>query len=305
MKLENPQELVAAIEVNNALTAQLKEFQTTKEELDAANKRADEADAAMKALEAENKELKDAAILVVPKHPDNELPAEEKKKPETKPEEGTEPANKVEPVADGVAQPEASKEAPKTEAVTAETPAIEAVTVESLQKQVVELTERLAAFIEAAADAEEKTEKVQDQFENLAEHLAPKGEAPEIIEAGDGETEEKRVAESRDAWLKLAKSKNPLDQRKARLMKKADPRIAESIGISAEDIAPESAKPSFSADEVATFTKWQMILAEAKFAKQTKQSKLEAEKIVEARRFRNKTENKPAIDACLTGGLAV
>lgn len=302
MKIENSQELVAAIEVNNALTAQLKEFQTTKEELEASKKEAEEANKSLAAALAENKELKDTALVA--KKPEKVEPkVEAKNEPEAKTEAAVEVATKEAPekTPEAPAKTEAAKPEPKVEEKAA--PTADVVSVESLQQQIADLSERLAAFEEVAAEAIEDKEKAQGQFENLAQHLKLKGGTPEVIEAGDGVTEEKEASEAHETWLKLAKSKNPEDQRAARLMKKSNPLIGEAITAKIADTRIESAKPLFSAEDVAVFTKWRMILAEANLAKEMRQTKLQVEKDAEARRFHNKAENKTVIDACLASGL--
>lgn len=283
MKLENTPELLAAIEKSDALTAQLKELEAMKVEYEAAKtehetakKQLTEITGERDALETENKELKTAAAVV--ENVGEQIVAEVA--------ENTE-------LTEALTVKETELAAKQTEFETQLT---------AKDAEIAELKEKAEAFESLAVDYADEAETVQTQFELLGQHLGKKGIKPEITAAELVKEQEEETAHKE--WVAKANSKDPAERMAARRMKKSDPKIGERIAKSAEVVTAPSVATTFTAEQMKIFTAWQTLLAEAKIAQQTKQSKLEAEKMVEARRFRTKEANKTAIDACLAAGLS-
>lgn len=279
MKIEKPTELADAVAKLDTLEQQLKDFEETKTKLEEANTALAEATNQVTALETENKEIKQQLATSDTARDSFEKAFDEEK------------AKVAELTATSEAKPEA-----KVEELDSKTPVIEVNGVDviaELKSQIEELKGRLDASIEVAADKAEETDAVKEQVALVASQLTPKGQIPDIEEAGSTEKNE-----SYKTWMTLATSKRPEDRRAARQLKKHNPEInSEITKVTAPAAAFSPVKPTVTSEQLAVYSRWQSILKEADVNK--KNYKLHAEKVVEARRFYNAEGNRAIIDACL------
>lgn len=273
-KIDNPTELANCIAQNDALTAQLAEFEAMKAEFEQAKTDLAAAQASLAeittqrdAFEAENKDLKTAASAY--EDVGKQIEAEVQKNVEL-----------TQAVAD------AQK---ALEDATADYAALK----EAQDAEIASLKEQAEAFINLATEHAEEAESVQAQFELLGQHLQKKGAVPDIVEGG---IEKDEASESYKTWISAALSKRPEDRRAARLMKKANKEITSVITKNTTPAPPvvAGAAPAVTPAQLAKHAEWMELRAKAKA--NDKNPKLHAEYVVAARRLYK--EHQADIDAC-------
>jgi chromosome segregation ATPase len=272
MKLDNPTELAALVAKADEQAARIveleaaqAEFETTKTELETAKDALAEVTTEVEALRTENADFKTAL-------------------------------DAVEDVA-GQIEAEVTKNVELTGQLETQKVDFEKK-IDEYEAQLIEQKERSEAFEALATEYAKDTEKVQDQFELLSQHLGKHALVPAVEQAGTSE----EAPKSYTTYMELANSNNPEDRRMARLMKKNDPTIdafsRQQAGV--PESAPNTTTTNFSDEDVAIFTKWKALRAEATQKWQT--DGVHDTKVVEARRLYK--QHQSVIDAQINAAQA-
>ena len=261
MKIENTPELLAAIEKNDELTAQLKDFEATKESLSSVQEELENLKNEMAAVQQENTSLKEA----------NDATAEVGEQIKAEVAKVVELTTEIQKLNQSISDKDAE--------------------LAEMMGKVAAFEENAVSAQKVAEEAVQATEELQEQFEVVSTALGQKGGVPVIEEVGTKN-------DVQVTWKKLALSNNPENRRAARKMAKENPEILASIinRPLMEASVPAPLK-DFSEEEREIFDNWDQASKDARHYEKTREFAKHAEAKILARKIYK--QNQSTIDRFL------